>query len=190
LSGLFTNRFAFRILGGWAASFYDSDQNFDGPVGNAELKFFLTPNPQLQPGSAPVGLSSIAVGYDRSYAHSYLGPFYQRDMGYLTFEYFIGGVVVTSLRGQVARNAYPEFEVTGDADNDGMVDDTIPQNVHETRLGGTLFAEYRMTSFVGINATFEVDRNIGGGDNPVQTVPVDDLDYTRFQAYLGARVFW
>ena len=189
LSGLFTNRFAFRVLGGWAASFYDSNQNFDGPVGNAELKFFLTPNPQLQPGSAPVGLSSIAVGYDRAYAHSYLGPFYQRDQGYLTFEYFIGGVIVTSLRGQVARNAYPEFTVTGDPDGDGMTQE-LEQNVHETRLGGTLFAEYRVTSFVGINATFEVDRNIGGGDNPVETIPRDDLDYTRFQAYLGARVFW
>jgi len=181
VSGLFTNRFAFRVLGGWAASFYDSNQNFDGPVGNAELKFFLTPNPRLHEGSAPVGLSSIAVGYDRAYAHSYLGPYYQRDQGYLTFEYFIGGVVVTSLRGHVARNAYPTFFVT---------DAQIPQDVHETRLGGTLFAEYRVTDFVGINTTFEVDRNIGGGDNPVQTVPVDDLDYTRFQAYLGARVFW
>lgn len=190
LGGLFTNRFAFRILGGWAASFYDSNQNFDGPVGNAELKFFLTPNPTLQESSAQVGLSSIAVGYDRAYAHSYLGPYYQRDQGYLNFEYFIGGVIVTSLRGTVARNAYPTFTVVGDIDNDGVADGLIEQNVHETRLGGTLFAEYRVTSFVGINATFEVDRNIGGGDNPVRTLPNDDLDYTRFQAFLGARVFW
>ena len=184
LSGLLTNRFSFRVLAGWAASFYDSDQNFDGPVGNAELKFFLTPNPKVHEGSAPVGLSSIAVGYDRAYAHSYLGPFYQRDQGYLTFEYFIGGVIVTSLRGQVARNSYPEFDVAN-----GMGGNT-PVNVHETRLGGTLFAEYRVASMVGINATFEVDRNIGGGDNPIPIVPPDDLDYTRFQAFLGARVFW
>jgi len=191
-SGLITNRFAFRLLGGWAASFYDTDQNFDGPVGNAELKFFLRPSPNVHEGSAPVGLSSIAVGYDRAYAHSYLGPFYQRDQGYLMFEYFIGGVIVTSLRGHVARNSYPTFNVIGDPDPDNMVEEAveIPQNVHETRLGGTLFAEYRVTSMVGINATFEVDRNIGGGDNPLQPDPRDDLDYTRYQAYLGARVFW
>ena len=190
LSGLLTNRFAFRVLGGWAASFYNTDENFDGPVGNAELRFFLTPNPRLHEGSAMVGLSSIAVGYDRAYAHSYLGPYYQSDRGYLMFEYFIGGVIVTSLRGQVARNAYPTFTVIGDTDDDGVADGPVPQDVHETRLGGTLFAEYRVTSIVGINATFEADRNIGGGDNPLDTVPQDDLDYTRVQAYLGARVFW
>lgn len=183
LSGLLTNRFAFRILGGWAASFYNTDQNFDGPVGNAEVKFFLTPNPRLHDGSAAVGLSSIAVGYDRAYAHSYLGPFYQRDQGYLMFEYFIGGVVVTSLRGQIARNSYPTFDVVSSTGSQ-------PVDVHETRLGGTLFAEYRLTSFFGINATFDVDRNIGGGDNPIPVEPQDDLDFTRYQAYLGARVFW
>jgi hypothetical protein len=184
LAGLLTNRFSFRILAGWAASFYDTDENFDGPVGNAEVKYFLSPSPKVHGDSAPVGLSSIAVGYDRGYAHSYLGPYYQRDQGYLTFEYFIGGVIVTSLRGHVARNGYPTFDV-----DDGM-GGTQPVDVHETRLGGTLFAEYRVASMVGINTTFEVDRNIGGGDNPIPIQPPDDLDYTRFQAYLGARVFW
>ncbi|HEU5073511.1 MAG TPA: hypothetical protein VFU02_05050 [Polyangiaceae bacterium] len=192
LSGLLTNRFAFRVLGGWAASFYNTDENFDGPVGNAEVKFFLTPNPRVHASSAPVGLSSIAVGYDRAFAHSYLGPFYQRDQGYLTFEYFIGGVVVTSLRGHISRNAYPTFDVAADADGDPTTPGTNARSidVHETRLGGTLFAEYRLTSFFGINATFDVDRNIGGGDNPIPVEPPDDLDFTRYQAYLGARVFW
>lgn len=187
LSGLLTNRFGFRVLGGWAASFYESDENFDGPVGNAELKFFLTPNPKVHGGSAQVGLSAISLGYDRAYAHSYLGPYYQRDQGYLLFEYFIGGVIVTSLRGQVARNSYPTFQVT----NAAMMQQDI--DVHETRFGGTLFAEYRIASIVGINATFEADRNIGAGaegDHPIPITPQDDLDYTRFQAYLGARVFW
>lgn len=184
VNGLVTNRFAFRVIGGWAASFYEVPENFDGPVGNAELKFFLTPNPRLQPGSAQVGLSSIAVGYDRSYAHSYLGPFYQRDRGYLTFEYFIGGVVVTSLRGQVSRNAYPTFFVINPAGNQQAVD------VHETRLGATLFAEYRVVANFGINTTIEYDRNIAGGDNPIPVAPPDDFNFSRFQAFLGARVFW
>lgn len=191
-SGLITNRFAFRVLGGWAASFYDTDENFDGPVGNAELKFYLRPNPRVHETSASVGLSSIAVGYDRSYAHSYMGPYFKRDQGYLLFEYFIGGVIVTSLRGHIARNTYPTFDVVADADGDPDTPETELREVdlHETRIGGTLFAEYRVTSNVGINATFEVDRNIGGGDNPVPVQPPDDLDYTRYQAYLGARVFW
>lgn len=189
VNGLITNRFAFRVMGGWAASFFEPPpnfgpaENFDGPVGNAELKFFLTPNPRLQPGSAPVGLSSVALGYDRNYAQSYLGPYYQRDRGYLTFEYFIGGIIVTSLRGQVARNSYPTFGV-----GDGM-GGVLPVDVHETRLGATLFAEYRVTSNFGINTTIEYDKNIAGGDNPIPVVD-DDLDYSRFQAYLGARVFW
>lgn len=189
VNGLVTTRFAFRVMAGWGASFYEAapgqpTQNFDGPIGNAELKFFLTPNPRLRPGTAPVGLSSVAVGYDRNYAHSYLGPFFRRDRGYLTFEYFIGGVLVTSLRGQVARNSYPDFAVAGN---------TI-SGFAETRLGARLFAEYRLSNAFGINSTLTYTRNIAGDPNPIPLDPAgaeeDDLDFQRFQAFIGVRVFW
>ncbi len=187
LNGLVTNRFAFRVMGGWAASFYDPDpvvgyQNYDGWVANAEVKWFLTPNPSLQPGSAQVGLSSIAAGYERDYANSYLGPFFSRDKGYLNFEYFIGGVAVVSLRGHVALVDYPTFATLASPE----------VNVSETRVGGRLFAEYRASEVVGINTTISYDRNVASGDNPVPLAMggSDDLDFQRFQVFLGARLFW
>jgi hypothetical protein len=188
VNGLVTNRFGFRVLAGWAASFYEAapgqpTQNFDGPVGNAELKFYLTPNPRLQPGSAMVGLSSIAVGYDRHYAHSYLGSFFQRDRGYLTFEYFIGGLFVVQVRGQVARNTYPVFNVAG----------APVENLRETRIGGRTFAEYRLSETFGINTTLAYNRNTASRPpNPVDlgNGTQDDLDFQRFEGFLGARLFW
>lgn len=61
VNGLVTNHFAFLALGGWAASFYESTggipvRNYDGPVGQAELKWFILPQPTLQPGDATAGL--------------------------------------------------------------------------------------------------------------------------------------
>ena len=192
IAGLVTNRFAFRVMAGWAASFYDarngfSPQNFDGPVGNAEIKWFVTPAPGESPDSAPVGLSSIALGFEHDYGHSYLGPFYQTDRGYLTFRYFIGQVVVTSLQGYVAHISYPDFVITPGGQ--------VYSGVAETRIGARLFAEYRAARNVGINTTISYDQNISGNEfelNPTDPMDQsrDDLAYSRFQAFAGVRVFW
>lgn len=200
LAGLFTNRFAFRVMGGWAASFFDAQpglrNNFDGPVGNAEIKWFMTPSRGDVPDSATFHLSSVAVGYSHDYGHSYLGPFYASDRGYLAFKYFIGNAVATSLQGYVAYNTYPDFIYVANGP---------PQtDVSETRVGGTLFAEYRVTSNVGINATLAYDRNISddafrlapndmpdpNDPNAQPNLSQDGLEYQRFQAFAGIRMFW
>jgi hypothetical protein len=46
-----------------------------------------------------------------------------------------------------------------------------------------------------VNTTISYDQNIAGGSNPIDLdgaagTAQDDLEYSRFQAFLGARVFW
>ncbi len=194
IAGLFTTRFAFRAMAGWAASFFKArngidPQNYDGPVGNAEVKWFVSPTRDAVPESAIVNLSSVALGYEHSYAHSYLGPFYKTDRGYLTLEYFIGGVIVTSLQGYVAYIKYPDFVISPEPGAEVFTD------VSETRLGARLFAEYRFARNVGLNSTISYDRNISDDefdlapDDPMNGSR-DDLEYKRFQAFVGVRVFW
>lgn len=199
VAGLITKRFAFRVLGGWAASFFKErnnipPQNYDGPIANAELRWYIA-GQRDEGGGTGVHSSSVAIGYEHKYEHSYLGPFYTLDRGYLTFRYFLGQKFVTALTGYVAYIAYPDF-VTFSTDTTVMPPQTqfeTHTDFHETRVGASLFGEYRVATNVGINATLAYDRNIS--DNFVDLNPGvdqsrDGFEYSRFQAFAGARLFW
>lgn len=189
-SGLVTNRIAFLIMGGWNSTFYEHNkptagQNYDGYVGQAELKYFVMPAPEGN--SAQTGLSSIAVGYLRDTTNSYLGTFYTRDRGYLAFDWFLGGVFVANLQGGFSNYEFPTISA---------------QNLHfnQQHVDASVFAEYRFSDTFALNGTFLYDDAIGTGPKNQPGVLVgttangtplyDDLSYRRIQAYLGLRLFW
>jgi len=184
-SGLVTNRIAFLILGGWNATFYEgAARNYDGYVGQAELKYFVMAAPAGE--SAQVGLSSITLGFTRDATNSYLGSFYTRDRVYASGDYFLGGVFVANLQGGFSHYEFPLI-----ANNA-----SFSQNHVDARL----FLEYRLSDNLGLNGTVLYDQALNQGPNPqgvlVGTDPTtggpafDDLRYKRIQASLGLRLFW
>jgi hypothetical protein len=212
LSGLVTSQIAFLALVGWNSSFYEVEatrdpggairlgqsapQNYDGYVAHAEVKFFLSPAPTAD--SVPVGLSSIAVGYQRDFSNSYLGSFYIRDRGYLALNYFLGGVFLAQLEGGGGVYQFPRIDVLNGA-------------FSQARIDAKLFAEYRLSDTFGINTTLTYDQVIGPGsyEDPDPAAAddsranrgvlvgetaegryYDDLEYKRFQAFVGVRLFW
>ena len=86
--GLVTYHLALLGMVGWASSFYEADgdsiapRQFDSIIANAEARWFLQARPDLESTSITSGLSSVAVGYTRTFSNSYFGSFYQRDRGY------------------------------------------------------------------------------------------------------------
>ncbi len=188
LNGLFTNHFGLLAMAGWAASFYESNglvpvRNYEGPVVHAEVKWFITPQPQLQPGDADVGLASIALGYLRDYSNSYLGDYYRRDRGYANMSYFIGGVALLSLEGGLSRHTHP----------DSFLEDGTPRAgaFGENRADATAFAEYRPGETVGINTTFRYTAALDDNDILVDpnTGETDNLQFSRYEIWLGVRWF-
>jgi hypothetical protein len=202
LSGLVTSQIAFLALVGWNSTFYEPPaegsavqaRNYDGYVAHAELKFFLSPAPTAD--SVPVGLSSIAVGFQRDFSNSYLGSFYIRDRGYLGVNYFLGGVFLAQLEGGGGVYHFPRV-------------DQFNGSFDQTRIDARFFAEYRLSDTFGINTTLLYDQAIGPGpfeDADPTTDPrsranqgvrlresprfYDDLEFQRFQAYVGVRLFW
>lgn len=173
--GLVTYHLALLGMLGWASSFYEphggsiAPRQFDSIVANAEARWFIQPRPDLEAATITTGLSSIAVGYQRSFNNSYLGSFYQRDRGYLQFSAFLLGAVAGGLEFGVSRVAFPE---TGSTDAFSQV-----------RLDGRVFGEYRFTDTLAANATVQYDQ-VNSDE-----IPVEDLDYQRWQAYLGVRWF-
>lgn len=182
LNGLVTNRFSLLAMLGWAQSYYERSvappQNYDNLIAHGELKFFVLPQAALDPTAATVGLSSIALGYTRDFRNSYLGDFTQNDRGYLTLEYFAAGTVLLSLQGGVAQVAYPRS--------------LVAPAFSETRADATLFGEYRLSETLAMNGTLRYDANLSDSVvrlDPANAAAVDNLKFSRFQAWLGLRWF-
>jgi len=172
--GLVTYHLALMGMVGWASSFYEAKggvapRQFDSPIANAEVRWFIQPTPDLETATVTSGISSVAVGYGRSFSNSYYGSFYQRDRGYLQFSTFLVGALAGGLEFGVSRVGFPAVEPEPEFD--------------QLRLDGRLFGEYRITDTFAANATVQYDRvnspNVGN----------EDLDYSRWQAYVGVRWF-
>lgn len=205
VNGLITNHFGLMGLAGWASTFYRTSptgvkaQNYDGPVGQAEIRWYPMPAPTLEATSAAVGLSSVGLGFARTFDSGYYGSFFVRDRGYIGVTYFLGGLFVLRADAGLSRVSYPDvFYATGVASGFTAACPSSfgclrTPEFDETRLDATFFAEYRFSDVVGINTTLRYDQNTN--DHPVPFVPGgggarDDLSFKRFQAYLGLRVFW
>lgn len=189
MNGLISNYFGLLAMGGWASTFYSpargEPQNFDSFVGQAQLTWYPTPQHRLLQGEAPVGLSSVAAGYTRSFGASYLGTYFQRDRGYLNATYFFGERFVLALSGGLSHVTRPPTYF-----------DTAPPQVQyggggENRVDALAFLEYRLGPTVGLNATFRYDAELTSVIIPVDPagLAADQLKFSRYQAYLGLRWF-
>jgi len=192
MNGLITNRWSLMALVGWAGTFYntkagEAPQQFDSITGQLELKWFISGGQEtLNASSAPVGLSYASIGYTRDVANSYLGNFYQKDRGYVGISYLLGGTFVTGLNAGVANIKFP----------DSFFADGQPQqsSFSEQRVDVNLFAEYRLSNSFGLNTTVSYDQNITDVVIPgtVEDKPDhrgDELKFSHWQVYLGARYF-
>jgi len=181
--GLVTYHLALLGMVGWATSFYQpsnralAPRQYDSLIANAEARWFLQSRPSLDSTTITSGISSVAVGYSRSFSNSYYGSFYQRDRGYLEFDMFVVGAVAAGLGFGVSRIAFPQV-----IDADGTDHEPFAQ----ARIDGRMFAEYRITETFGVNATLLYDQI----NSPLPPVAIEDLNYSRWQAYVGARLFW
>jgi len=189
INGLITNRFSLLAMFGWAATYFEPTAqpvraNYDSVVGQAELNWYILPQPKLQPGDATVGLSVIGVGYTRDISPSYLADYYRRDRVYLKSSYFVGGRFLVDLQGGYSRISHPPFDLRG----------TPFSSKAEDRLDVQLFTEYRTSDSLGINATLRYDAsltqvNLVFPANATTAGYTDDLAFSRFQVWLGVRWF-
>lgn len=177
LHGLVTYHLALLGMVGWASSFYEEHggsiaaRQFDSPIAQAEVRWFIQPRPNLDDATIATGLSSVALGYTRSFKNSYYGSFYQRDRGYLQFSTFLLGAIAGGLEFGVSRVHFPDVA-------------PAPE-FNQVRIDGNLFAEYRFTDTLAANATLQFDQV----NSPEVVGQPEDLDYSRWQAYVGVRWF-
>lgn len=179
-NGLITNSFALLVTGGWGASFYTPtpQQDFDSFIGQAEVKWLITPSPSSDPQAASLSLSSLAAGFTRDFADSYIGTYEEINRGYLKFSYMFAGRFLLVVDGGVGAIVYPPIESLG-----------VNEGFTAIRIDPSVFAEYRFLNFFGVNATVRYDANFT--DVSVTNAgESEELQWQQFQAYLGARLMW
>jgi len=201
INGLVTSRFAFLGLLGWGSSFnrpasLPQVKQFNSLIGQAEFKFFLTQNPgEGVDSNVSLLLSSIAVGYTRDFQASYLGSHYGSDRGYAKVQYMFAGRFLLALEGGVAALTYPDLFNPNDAPvNPGGL---AHSSWTDVRLDTSLFGEYRFSSTFGLNTTLRYTANFSDTQLPIAAVAgapggggdLYDLNYRRFEAFLGVRWF-
>lgn len=187
VNGLITPSFGILAMGGWGASFYDprgATNDFDSFIGQAEVKWFITPNPSSDPAAASLSVSSVSVGFIRDFSDSLIGSYVERNRAYANLTYFFGGRVLVALDGGVGPAVYPAL------DRFRGVDQNLP-GWTDIRWDASLFGEYRLKDYFGINAMLRYSGNASPTSLTYQdndgTQVSDPLQWQTFEAYLGAR---
>lgn len=193
VNGLITPSFGILAMGGWGASFYEprgATNDFDSFIGQAEVKWFITPTAASDPAAASLQSSSIAVGFIRDFSDSLIGSYVERNRAYANISYFFGGRVLVVLDGGVGPYSYPPL-----ASYRGQAQDaTVSGGWVDIRWDASLFGEYRIKDYLGINALLRYSGNASPGNLTYENTdpagpPIisDPLQWQTFEAYLGAR---
>jgi hypothetical protein len=178
LNGLITRQLALLAMGGWASSFYSGPnaQQYDGPIAQAELKWFITPGTGNELIGGPLPISTAALGYSHEFFNSYLGDFMVRDRFYLTLSHLFGGRFLLVVDGSYSPIRYaPLYDESRVQTYPGF---TAP------RVEASLFGEYRLSDSFGVNATLRYSANITD-----EAPSRDRVGWNRYEAFLGVRWF-
>jgi hypothetical protein len=180
INGLVTSSFGILAMGGWGASFYglsidNQPHNFDSFIGQLELKWYVTPNPSLEPGNATLTLSAISVGFLRDFSDSFIGSYFERDRGYLNLSYNFAGRFVVVLEGGGAAIVYP------------VIPKLAAKGFTDPRIDASLFGEWRFKDSFGLNATFRYNQEWSSTPLNLSSGMTTSLAFQEFEAYLGFR---
>ena len=130
----------------------------------------------------------LRFGYDRDFQPSYIGNWYRRDRGYINFQTLIDRVFMI---GADVSLGYYEFGQIVDVG--GMLLGSSPTR-GDIRMVGSVFLEYRITDWLGINGTFRNQSNFTDYQYNISAlgsgVLLDPASYNKFELGLGVRVFY
>jgi hypothetical protein len=186
-NGLITPNFGALLMVGWGSSFYDPSsteteetvQDFDSVIAQAEIRYFLTPTRSVDPRATSPSTSSFALGFSRDFHDAFVGSYFERDRGYLKLTYYLGGSFVVIVDAGAGALINPSISTP-----------TIPGKAGWTdiRVDAAGFAEYRFKDAFGVNATVRYGTRISDESLPVPGFSAQDkLQWSQFEAYLGAR---
>jgi hypothetical protein len=174
LNGLITEKIALLAMVGYQATFFSGGDNADTVIGQAELRWIIS------------DLANFRVGFQRDIQNSFIGNFVTRNRGYITYQHSFNRRFLLQLDGSVAYQEYGYVAQASGARLAGVTgSDSVSGRFSAVRAEGSVFGEYRFTEVFGMNVTFAASSNITDA-----AVGLNRLDFTRFSAFIGARLAW
>ncbi len=185
LAGLVTDRLSMLALVGWGASFYEKNGDFDSVIGQLEFRYFLQ-GAAPEAGTQAASLSSIAFGFTRDFANSYLGNYFERNRGYISLSALFAGSFYLGFDVGAAAVRYPQIR---DRNTDALTVNPFTNG----RIDANLFAELRAKDWLGFNASVSYlgeisDTRVRGTGAGAGTTA--GMGYNRVIAVGGVRVFF
>ncbi|HVY49538.1 MAG TPA: hypothetical protein VHB21_26780 [Minicystis sp.] len=179
-SGLVTPWFSVLAMAGWGASFYTPkpQDDFDSVIGQAELRFYLTPNPNVTPGQATLSISSLAFGFQRDFFDNYIGTYGEQDRGYAKLLYFFGGQFLLQVEGGAGPVVYSPAANLGAQAAAGFTD---------VRVDAQIYGEYRIKDVFGIGITGRYTMETSPVTLQVAGAGADSLAWKDIETYLTLR---
>lgn len=181
INGAITDNITVQAMIGYAAGFFQAaivdgvpyDQDYDSVVAQAELGWTIMEGMRL------------AIGYDRDFFTSFIGNYYSRDRGYLRYQALIGGAFLLGLDFDVG---YMDFGLIRSG-TPGMSLDSVGGERADIRIGGGLFAEYRFTDWLAVNATFRYTGQVTDYRYTLGAL-IDPAQFNKMEIFGGVRVFY
>lgn len=181
LNGAITRKLSLSVFLGYTAGFFDGTgfaiEEYESVMGQAEVRWKLSERTQL------------TAGYSGGFFPTFAGVFARRDGLYATFSTTVGGVVLLGVNASGYRVDFgPQLDAAGNPLGAGGEVDRV-----DGLLQAGIFAEYRLTQWLGLNANvsymanftgFEYTRDLGG-----MVIP-DPAEFQKFEAWLGVRAFY
>jgi hypothetical protein len=179
VNGALTSNFSVLGLVGYGAGFYEdatASQDYESILVQLQAQWTVVENVQL------VG------GYTRAFQPSFVGQFYRVDRGFLRGQGLIGGAFLLGAEASIGNYEFGDL-----LDADGNPLGTSLQR-SDIRFIGSIFAEYRFTNWLGVNANFRYQGSftdfaylveIDGG-----AIATDPASFNKFEIFGGVRVFY
>ena len=178
LNGAITQAVSVTGMVGYSAGFFDTGADYG--IGRDAL------TARLEARFRPRDNLSLKVGYQRRFNQSFIGNFARHDRMYLGGQLTLGGAFTTGIDFSATRT------VTGAAlAADGTLLDPTRNSRQAWRLITDIYAEYRATQWMAV--TLQLQYLADFTDFTFTTgAPIVDPSaaYSKFQAWLGLRVFY
>ncbi|MCB9626395.1 MAG: hypothetical protein H6725_03385 [Sandaracinaceae bacterium] len=178
LNGAITPAVSVTGMLGYSGGFFD--QGADYGIGRDAL------TARLEGRFRPRDNVQLKVGYQRRFNQSFIGNFARHDRLYLGGQLMLGGVFMTGIDFAAART------VTGSAlAADGTFLDPARGSRRAWRLTTDVYAEYRATQWLAVTLQLQYLADFTSFTFTTTSPLVDpNAAYSKFQAWLGLRVFY
>lgn len=172
LNGAITRRVGFTLAGGYAAGFYENDDDYENVIAQVELRWRLRET------------MLWALGYDREYGTAFQGNFARMDRINTRLQAMLGRAVALGAKAELTFVDFgrdENLDVTGDGER------------NDIHLLTNLNGEYRIIDWLALTAEFGYLENFTDFEyvfvNEDGDEVVDPADYRKFEVWFGVRAF-